>query len=332
MTNTRKFANTLISLLLGAVVGVVIYPPDTAAAAGGPAPEAQHVLFLPDGYTAEGIAINDTTATFYADSHVTGDIYAGNLFTGRGRLLVHDTVAGEQAYGVSIDPQGRLWVAYGATGQIRVFDPRTGRRLATYQVGPRNGSGLINDLLVTPNAVYATDSVAQQLYVLPLPGHGRLPGAGAGRVVRLVGDIHYSPTGRYDLPFNANGIQPTPDGRALLIDQTNAGLLFRVDPRTGVTRTVRLSGGDLAFADGLHRIGTVLYVAQNDSGQVAEVVLAENGSTGRIVAHPTATRPYQRPAALAVFDGRMYVSQMISLDPYRTPDRIDSFPLPGHRR
>jgi sugar lactone lactonase YvrE len=279
---------------------------------------------------AEGIAVNRRTATFYADSHANGDIYRGSLVSRRdggsdgGGLLVRDTVAGEQAYGVGIDGRGRLWVAYGATGQLRVFDASSGRKLATYQVGAP-GTGLVNDLLVTGNAVYATDSVAQRMYVVPLRGDGRLPDPRLARSVPLVGDIRYSPTGKYGLPFNGNGIETTPDGHALLIDQTNAGKLFRVDPRTGRTKEVPLAGGDIAFADGLRRIGRTLYVAQNDSGHVAEIVLTRDGASGRIVAHPTGQRAYLRPASLAEFCGRMYVSQMIDLQPYTTADWIDSF-------
>lgn len=336
MAATPKWTTVLAAFLLAASVGVIAAPAGHASASAGRHPVGQHLVgrhsvekcrtlvSLPDGYMAEGIAVNRRTATFYADSHANGDIYRGSLISGRGGLLVRDTAVGEQAYGVGIDGRDRLWVAYGASGQLRVFDPSSGRRLATYQVGAP-GTGLVNDLLVTRNAVYATDSVAQRMYVVPLPGNGRLPDSRVARVVPLVGDIRYSPTGKYGLPFNGNGIETTPDGRALLIDQTNAGKLFRVDPRTGRTKEVPLAGGDIAFADGLRRIGRTLYVAQNDSGHVAEIVLSRDGASGRIVGHPTGQRAYLRPASLAVFCGRMYVSQMIDLQPYATADWIDSF-------
>ena len=312
--------NTLII-----AVGVVAFWPWTVASARPLQP--QRLLTLPDGYTVEGMTINQRTATFYADSHVTGDIYAGNMYTGKGGLLVHDTTQGEQAYGVALDTLGRLWVAYGTTGQVRVFDPRTGARLATYQLAKSDGSSLLNDLLVTKSAVYVTDSFAQQMYVIPSPCAVKLPPVNAGRTIPLVGNITYSSTGKYNLPFNGNGIETTPDGHRLLIDQTNAGKLFEVNPVSGLVREVKITNGDLPFADGLRRLGTTLYVAENDSSQVAELKISPDASSATIVAHPLGTRPYARPAALAVFDGRMYVSQMFSLDPYSTPDWIDSFAL-----
>jgi len=60
------------------------------------------------------------------------------------------------------------------------------------------------------------------LYVVPT-------GWGGDKVRRLplTGEIVYGEG------INANGIYRTPDGRALLVVQSNTGLLFRVDPGSG---------------------------------------------------------------------------------------------------
>ena len=52
-------------------------------------------------------------------------------------------------------------------------------------------------------------------------------------------------TGDWDRALGAsvaNGITETPDHRALLVVQTNTGLLFRVDRHTGVATQVDLGG------------------------------------------------------------------------------------------
>src|SRR6266702_3799551 len=135
----KKVINAWIATLFFVVGAGLLYPLASVSAQGG---KAQTLLTLPNGYTVEGMTINQHTATFYADSHINGNIYAGSTHTGAGALLVQDNTPGEQAYGVALDTLGRLWVAYGTTGQVRVFDPHTGARLATYQLAKNDGSSL----------------------------------------------------------------------------------------------------------------------------------------------------------------------------------------------
>ena len=83
------------------------------------------------------------------------------------------------------------------------------------------------------------------LYGLPLGRHGALPDASAVITLPLTGDyVHQA-------GFNLNGITATPDGRAILAVQSSTGLLFRIDPKTGVARTVDLGGYALTNGDGL---------------------------------------------------------------------------------
>ena len=56
---------------------------------------------------------------------------------------------------------------------------------------------------------------------------------GRGAVSRIRGDVEVVPLGGdyvHQPGFNLNGIARTPDGDALLVVQSNTGLLFRVEP------------------------------------------------------------------------------------------------------
>jgi sugar lactone lactonase YvrE len=138
-----------------------------------------------------------------------------------------------------------------------VYDVRTGRLLLRQQVGAP-GASFVNDVIVTRTAAYYTDSTAQVMYVLPFGPGGRL---GTVRTVPLTGDIVYG------AGFNANGIVASPDGRSLVLVQSNTGLLFRVSARTGVTTRVDADGFSITNGDGLLRRGNTLYVMRNQNNQ-----------------------------------------------------------------
>ena len=53
------------------------------------------------------------------------------------------------------DGAHRLWAAGGPTGEVRAYDARTGEILETYSVT----AGFLNDVAVTEDAVYVTDSL-----------------------------------------------------------------------------------------------------------------------------------------------------------------------------
>src|SRR5215210_766587 len=84
---------------------------------------------LPPGFMTEGIAIGKGH-TFYVGSTQTtglypGSIYAGDLRTGEGDILV-EGATGRAAFGIFADNCNRLWVAGGGTGNAYVYDATTG--------------------------------------------------------------------------------------------------------------------------------------------------------------------------------------------------------------
>ena len=94
-------------------------------------------------------------------------------------------------------------------------------------------------------------------------------------------------------------------GPALLAVQSNTGLLFRINPRTGVTRQVDLGGSSLTNGDGLLLTGRVLFVVRNQLNQIDVVKLNRSLDRGRVVA--TLTDPdFDVPTTIAFQAGRLY--------------------------
>ncbi|OLB73432.1 MAG: superoxide dismutase [Actinobacteria bacterium 13_2_20CM_2_71_6] len=248
-------------------------------------------IALPAGFPPEGIAIGGHFG--YFGSRLDGSIYRADLRTGTGAILSKGP--GTPSLGVKLDARGRLFVAGGTGGNARVLDARTGTVLASY---PLTVPGFVNDVILAGNAAWFTDSANPVLYKFPFGRDGALPAAATR--IPLTGDLVYT-TGN-----NANGITTTPDRRALLVVQTNTGKLFRVDPATGVARTVDLGGESLPNGDGLLRIGRILYAVQNRLNMVAVLRLNFAGTSARLVTRLTDPR-FDTPTTIAAFHDRLYL-------------------------
>lgn len=248
-------------------------------------------ISLPDGFQPEGIAIGSGPFAFIG-SMADGSIYRADLRTGRGAIISRGP--GTPSLGMKIDERGRLFVAGGTGGDARVVDSRTGRVLASYRLA--TGPTFVNDVILTQDAAWFTDSTNPVLYKLPLRD-GRLPTA--AQRIPLTGDLVYGDG------FNANGITPTPDGRGLIVVQSNTGRLFRVD-WSGATRRVDLHGESLPEGDGLLLRGRTLYAVQNRLNAVAVLRLNAAGTDGRVVRR-VSDRRFDVPATVAAFGSRLYL-------------------------
>lgn len=253
---------------------------------------------IPAGFQPEGIAVS-AQGTAYTGSLLDGSVYRFDLATGAGRIITRG--GGPMSVGLKLDPYGRLLVAGGASGQIRVVDARDGRVLATHQAA--TGTAFVNDSVVGCGGAWFTDSFADVLYFLPVGRDLTGPGA-APRALRLGGEWDpVPPGGAY---WGANGIERTPDGRALLVVHDTAEALFRVDPRTGeATRTV-LDGGSVGYGDGLVVHGRTLYVVRNWAYAVDVFTLSGDGRLARLTRRITDPR-FDEPTTAAVYGGRLYV-------------------------
>jgi len=250
-------------------------------------------IALPDGFQPEGIAIDRGTA--YFGSRADGDIYAADLKTGTGKLISQGPDTG--SLGMKVDHDGRLFVAGAGGGNGRVIDTRTGRVLAGYTF-TTSTTTFVNDVILSKDAAWFTDSLQPVLYKVAFGRHGRLPAK--AQTVPLSGDYQHTAGN------NANGIALTPDGRALIIVQSSTGFLFRVDPRTGVTRRIDTRGALMTNGDGLVLIGETLFVVQNQLNKVAVLTVNQSGTKASLVREVTSP-DFDIPTTAAVFENRLYL-------------------------
>lgn len=254
------------------------------------------VIPLPPGFQPEGIASGKGT-TFYVGSIPTGAIFRGDFRTGEGELLV-GPAEGRSAIGLKYDPRSDLlFVAGGMTGNAFIYDTETGKLLEAVELSTEQS--FINDVVITQDAVYFTNSFQPEIYRIPLDKNG-IPLTSEVETIPLGGDYQFTPGA-----FNANGIEATPNGKTLIIVNSTEGALYRVDPDTGLATLIDLDGGIVPAGDGILLQGKTLYVVQNRLNQIAVVKLSPDLGSGAIV--ETITSPLFRvPTTIALFGNSLY--------------------------
>ena len=249
------------------------------------------IIQLPDNWLPEGIAIGVLPFAYFG-SRADGSIYRVNLITGAGRALPTPG-PGTPAVGLKLDRLGRLFVAGGTAGDGRVVSALSGDILANYEF--TTADSFVNDVVLTDDAAFFTDTRRPVLYVVPLGRHRSLP----------------DPTGFQTLPLTPeliglNGIAETPDRRALLVIQSNTGTLFRIDKSTGAATPVDLGGENLINGDGLLLDGRTLYAVQNRLNTVAVVRMSRDGTSGTVLGRVTDPN-FDVPTTVAKFFDRLYL-------------------------
>ena len=257
---------SILALLLVALSLTMI-----GGTSAAPFPE---VIPLPDGFQPEGIA-SGTGTTFYVGSIPTGAVVRGDLQTGEVEELV-PSQEGRSAIGLKFDERsGLLFVAGGATGFAYVYDAETGENVAEIELNTEDS--FINDVIVTRDAAYFTNSSQPELYKVPLERNGELPETPTVEVLPLGGDFEFT-----EGEFNTNGIAATRNGKWLIIVNSFEGALYRVDPNTGDATRIDLGDGNVQRGDGILLLGEDLYVVQNFLNQVAVVELNDRFTEGEI--------------------------------------------------
>lgn len=259
----RTLARSLVRLVsVVALVALGAWP----AAAGTRIP-------LPDGSQPEGLTLT-RDGTFYTGSLADGTIFVGNLETGNVEVFAPGAT-GRSAVGVE-EHDGLLWVAGGETGKAWVYRSN-GDLIRTYDLDP---GGFVNDVVVTRNAAFFTDSLAPFLYRVPLGDGGAPGGAASVRARPLTGAITYREG------FNANGIDVNLGSARFVMVQTNTGRLFLVRP-SGQTLAIDLGGRRVRSGDGVFLRNHTVYVVQNFPNKVTKVRLADDFLSGRVVRRTT---------------------------------------------
>ncbi len=256
-------------------------------------------IALPNAWLPEGIAIGVLPFAFFG-SRADGDLYRVNLITGDGSVFSQGP--GTPSVGLKVDLRARLFVAGGTGGDARVVNAITGEILASYAFG--NAPTFVNDVVLTPQAAWFTDSQKPFLYKVPFDRFGRLPSQNEVVQLPLVGDDYVHVPGL--TTTNLNGIARTPDGKALLVVQSPTGFLFRVDTSTGKATKVDLGTTLLTNGDGLLLSGRTLFVVQNRDNKVAVVQLDSAATTGQLTEYLTDPR-FDVPTTVAAFGNRLYL-------------------------
>ena len=307
-TNTR-------SVLAIAAMTLLALPALLVSAGEKPFPEKVPALF---GSLPEGFAIGRGTTAF--NGSVLGSIYKVDLRSGQGEILVEsEPELGCSKLGMRVDPRTNyLFVAGCVGGNAYVFDADNGALLAEYNLpGSDDDYQVVNDLTITKDAVYFTDSQQPLLYRLPLSRNGGLPAADAATAIELSGDFVNKPTG--DDCCGANGIVSTPNGKTLIIGHSNNAQLFRVDPSTGHADEIAIISPLAGFLDGLVLHSRTVYVLtphfDGTPDEVQVVTLDKGMLTGElsgIITDPD----MDGVASGALFGNSLYVNNARYFAPY----------------
>jgi len=259
---------------------------------------------LPKDFAPESIATSGHSATFYTGSLKDGDIFRGNLRTGKGAVFID--VSGRQAAGIKVD-QGhhRLFVAGAATGHAYVYDSRTGRTLANIRLGRANTT-FVNDVVLTSGGAWFTDSFNPRLFFVPFRAHG---GFGHPRTLMVTGPAS-APAKPPNSPVALNGIAAPRDGRTLIVGHSTLGALFTVNPRTGASALVHVPAGTFppGTLDGILLDGHVLWTVENFANELTGIKLSGDLRHGSVVARVTDADvggAFEVPTGVARFDDHL---------------------------
>ncbi|MFI7506498.1 SMP-30/gluconolactonase/LRE family protein [Micromonospora aurantiaca] len=207
-----------------------------------------YVVSRAPGVLPEGLAVT-ASGTMYVTSSATGAVYRGDTRRAGLRPFLAPGADGRtSAAGVRVDRRGRVLVAGWTTGTLFVYAP-DGTLLARRAAAP---GAALNDLAVTEDAVYVTDSATGTVWRAGLTG-GRV-----GALVPWVGPDDFPA-----VPVFLNGIVVGPSGRVALVAEQGGERLFRVDLADRSVTEVEVSGGRMG-ADGLLLEGDRLYGVVNE--------------------------------------------------------------------
>jgi hypothetical protein len=294
------------------------------AASVGAAPRPASYTLPGSAVFPEGVAYQPTTGTFFVSSTTDGSILRGSVMEPDATPFIAGGGVQFSAIGVKVDDAGRLIVAGGVTGEVRVYDAATGALIRTFTTG---SGGFLNDIAVAKNGdLFVTDSFRPVLWRVPAAEIRPGAPAAAEAWLDLTGEIPYV-AGQ----FNVNGIVATENGKRLVVSQSFTSELFRIDVTTKAVTEVDL-GGEAVAGDGLALVGRILYAGEPFLHQIAKVSLSGDLSSGTVLSRTT-DPSFLTPTTLAVAAGRLLVvnsqfERLFAGLPPILPFTISSIPLP----
>jgi Cu-Zn family superoxide dismutase len=304
-------------LLAALMMATTLYTPDHVRAAQSSQPLADRrprQYILPGtNIFPEGIAFDRSSGDFFVSSTTDGTIFRGNVREPLAEVFLPGTSDGRTtAVGLKVDNQGRLFIAGGNTGKVFVYDTTTGGLLATFD--NELAATFINDVAITKDgAAYFTDSLNPFLYKLTQNEQGQFE---FERWLDFTGTAFV-----YQPGFNANGITASPNGKYLVVVQSNTGKLFRIEIATKEVTEINLGGATVMNGDGILLKGRTLYVVRNRQELIVEIRLSGHLSSGTVISSTT-DPSFAFPTTIAEARGQLLVvnSQFDRRGPGLTPD------------
>ena len=277
-------------------------------------------IALPDGFAPEGITLDGTTG--YVGSLSSGAIQQIDVRTGESTEFAPATDDGGPTVGLAVDNDGRLWAAAGgpvpglfpdAVAGFRVYDTNTGDLLIDQDLP---NVGLVNDIWITSDAAWLTDSFSPNLIRVPIAEDGTI---GEVELVAIGGEW-VQPEG-----FGANGIVATPDEAYLIVAQATgpendgSSALFVLPLDSGATSldATRIQLDEpLLGGDGLVLDGGTLYVVGGPG--VTEIELSDGLTSGAVQGVLTVPGGIT-PTTADAFSSQLYVVDA-NFPAFGTPD------------
>jgi sugar lactone lactonase YvrE len=250
----------------------------------------------------EGVVYDQKTQAFYGGSVSDGLIYKGTLDDPTAEVFLPAGSDGRnEAIGVNVDNEGRLYIAGGSSGTLYVYDIETKELIARFETGE---GGFINDVAISKNGdVYFTDSIRPFIY--RVSEDQVEDGGGTPEAIPLTPEVDYR-----GFP-NANGIRITPNGKYIIFADSNDDKLYRMvpaeDPTEREISEIGVVRGQTDNPDGLELRGHTLYVVNNQDELIVEVRLSGDYLGGRVVGNTT-TPEFHTPTTASLARGRLLVA------------------------
>jgi len=300
-----------------AVMAAAITAATAVTAAPVTAGDRPDTIDLPSGFAPEGVAVG-RGGTFYAGSRVDGRIARGDVRRDTEAEVFIGAPSVPAATGLKADVRhGLLWVAGAGTGKAAVYDLRTGAAVTTLTFTTE--TSFINDVVVTRDAAYFTNSRSPVIYEVPVSPRGDV---GEPRTITLSGPAAEDHTAG---ATNLNGIEATSDGGTLIAVNSLNGMLYTIDPDSGASARIGLGGATVLTGDGILLVGHDLLVLQNGAStginQISVVRLAPDLGSGAVV--DTITSPFFETATTLARAGNTLIA---ANGQFRQPPPIDVDP------
>jgi len=320
---------------------------DTIAPVSCGLPEA---LTMPgSGLFIEGVILDGRTGAVFASSMDGGTIFRAPQ--GRSLFEVFQPAGANgctSATGLRIDPENRrLIVCGGVTGLAFAYDADTGAPLGRYSNGlttepPKtmkpnaDAPTFVNDVAIIAGDAYFTDSYDAALYRLTKASVDATVPYGEGVLERWLPFegtvIAYRSDDTIPGRFNLNGIEAAPDGRYLVVVQTNTGKLFRIDVASRAV--IEIVGEGNPGGDGLLLLSEfeLLSVDMTKQPTLTRLRLADDYGSYEVVGRFDAPGNVSPTSAQVVGDRLLLTESqiwdvLIGGEPEHLPYRITVHPL-----